>query len=486
MSKRSSDTLESMDATALREAGRAPATPFRVALADGGELLVHRLLRVLPGKRIVGQGLWNGRCVLAKIFIASGSARHWAQEKAGIEALHEAGVATPDLLLAGALPAGGHVLLTRFLDGAVSLAEAWTPLASLPAGHREALAGLCPAFAMLGNLHASGLVQEDLHLGNFLRHEDRLYVIDGDAVLAITPGKPLHEDAAVPNLALLLAQLPVAWDDCREPLLEAYGKGGGACIAAGRRLEQEVKRLRAWRLQDYLGKTLRDCTLFCVSRSALRFSSVLREAREDLSALLASPDTVIRNGKLLKDGRTCTVAQVAQGERLLVVKRYNLKSFGHALMRFWRPSRAWHSWREGHRLLFFGLATPRPLALIEERIGPWRRRAFLINAFCPGDSLLQCLRADREPDAALAREIVSLFETLHRLCISHGDLKASNLLWHEGRVVLIDLDAVVQHRSAKSHARAWRRDRARLLRNWPEFSVLHQWLDKNLPAVGSD
>ena len=139
MSKRSSDTVELMDASALREAGRAPATPFRVALSDGGELVVHRLLRVLPGKRIVGQGLWNGRCVLAKLFVASGSARHWAQEKAGIEALHEAGVATPDLLLAGALPAGGHVLLTRFLDGAVSLAEAWTPLASLQAGHREAL-----------------------------------------------------------------------------------------------------------------------------------------------------------------------------------------------------------------------------------------------------------------------------------------------------------------------------------------------------------
>jgi hypothetical protein len=34
-------------------------------------------------------------------------------------------------------------------------------------------------------------------------------------------------------------------------------------------------------------------------------------------------------------------------------------------------------------------------------------------------------------------------------------------------VLLIDLDGVVQHRSATTHARAWRRDRARLLRNWP-------------------
>ena len=486
MSKRSSDTLESMDATALREAGRAPATPFRVALADGGELLVHRLLRVLPGKRIVGQAQWNGRCVLAKIFIASGSARHWAQEKAGIEALHEAGVATPDLLLAGALPAGGHVLLTRFLDGAVSLAEAWTPLASLQAGHREALAGLCPAFAMLGSLHASGLVQEDLHLGNFLRYEDRLYVIDGDAVRAIVSGKPLHEDAAVPNLALLLAQLPVAWDDCREPLLAAYQRGGGTAIVAVESLAQEVWQARAWRLKDYLGKTVRDCSLFSVLRSAFRFCSVLREEREALSPLLESPDEAMAQGRLLKDGRTSTVAQVEQGGRLLVVKRYNLKSFGHALGRLWRPSRAWHSWREGHRLLFFGVATPRPLALIEERIGPLRRRAFLINAFCPGLSLLQCLDADQAPPDEVAREIVSVFATLHRLRISHGDLKATNLLWHEGRLVVIDLDAVVQHRSARSYERAWRRDRARLLRNWPESSALYRWLDNSLPALAYD
>ena len=475
--------LLQIDAAGLRDAGRLPRTPFCVDLADGSEITVHRLLRVLPGKRIVGEGKWDGQRVLVKLFVASGSARHWAQEKTGVEALHQAGVLTPDLLLASALPAGGHVLLTSFLDGARSLAEAWEPLASLPAGNLAAFDVLRPAFGVLGALHASGLVQQDLHLGNFLRFEKRLFVIDGDAVRAISPGQPLEESLAAANLALLLAQLPMVWDACRDDLLEAYCAGGGRQFSNKVHLAREVLRLRAWRLKDFLGKTIRDCTLFAVTRSTFRFTAVRREELDCLAPLLESPDEAILQGKFLKDGRTSSVAKFEQEGRSLVIKRYNLKSPGHVLKRFWRPSRAWHSWREGHRLGFLGISTPKPLALIEERIGPLRRRAFLITAFCPGTSLLHYLRADQVPADDMAREIVELFEVFKGLRISHGDLKATNLLWHEGRVVVIDLDALVQHRSERSYARAWRRDRARLLRNWPVSSVLHQWFDRNLPPL---
>ena len=166
---------------------------------------------------------------------------------------------------------------------------------------------------------------------------------------------------------------------------------------------------------------------------------------------------------------------------VLVVKRYNLKNIWHAFGRSWRPSRAWHSWREGHRLRFYGIATPEPLALVEERFGPLRRRAFLVNAFCPGRDLLEILSADAEPPAEIAAALLALFGTLHALRISHGDFKATNLLWHDGQVVLIDLDAMTQHRSSRTHAQAWRRDRARFLRNWPAGSPLVRWLDARLP-----
>lgn len=474
-----------LDTAGLRQAGRTPPTPFSVVLVDGSTVSLHRLLRVLPGKRIVGEGRWNDRHVLVKLFVGGSSARHWAQEKRGIETLRKSGVSTPALLLACALPREGHVLLTAFLEGAQSLAEVWKPLAALPAGSAAAFDVLCPAFREIGRLHAAGCVHDDLHLGNFLRCDAKVFVIDGDAVRSVARGKPLGERLAAANLAVLLAQLPLSWDAHRRRLIDAYVAGGGQSFVKPVLLDNEVLRIRSWRLVDFLGKSVRDCTLFAVVRGAFRFSATLRTAVEFLAPIMAAPDAAIDGGVLLKDGRTSTVAQVAVGERTLVIKRYNLKSLPHALSRFWRPSRAWHSWREGHRLAFYGIATPAPLGLVEERLGPLRRRAFLITEHCPGVNLLELLSADQPPPDDVGLALVSLFRTLHDLRISHGDLKASNLLWYEGRVFLIDLDAMQQHRSPFRYARAWKSDRARLLRNWPQASALNRWLDANLPATGA-
>ena len=336
-------------------------------------------------------------------------------------------------------------LTTFCLTGALTLAASGGALA---AGNDAALAVLSPAFHALGRLHAAGLVQADLHLGNFLQGGEDILVIDGDAVRSITPGKPLDEQQACANLAVLLAQLPMVWDAYRSPLLTAYVAGGGVQPTDPATLDEAVSRVRAWRLRDFLGKTLRDCTLFSVVRGAWRFSAVRRSEADFLAPIMIAPDDAMRGGLLLKDGRTSTVARVEHEGRELVIKRYNLKNLRHALARFWRPSRAWHSWREGHRLSLLGIATPQPLALVEERWGPLRRRAFLVNAYCPGRSLLDVLSAEYEPEPALASALLTLFASLHSARISHGDLKATNLLWDGARLWLIDLDAVCQHRTA--------------------------------------
>lgn len=469
-----------VDAAALRAAGRRPALPCRVALADGRKLTLLGLLRVLPGKRVVGEAVFDGRRVLAKLFVAPGSERHWRQEADGLAALRAAGIPTPAVLASSALAGGGHALLSEFLGDAISLADAWQAVADRPAGDGEALDVLLPAVALLARMHAAGLAQGDLHLGNFLRHEGGLRVIDGDSVTAA--GRPLTADEAAANLGMLLAQLPAVWDDAAAALLDAYRAAGGIAIDTAR-LRAEIDRVRDWRVRDYLAKSVRDCTLFSVARRPTRFTAVVRAAADRLAPLLRDPDGAIESGGRLKSGNTCTVASVAAAGGELVVKRYNLKSVGHALSRLWRPSRAWHSWREGHRLALYGIATPAPLALVEERLGPLRRRAWLVNEFCPGVSLAEHLSAEREPPAAEAAAIVALFATLARLRISHGDLKATNLLWHAGRVWLIDLDACMQHRSEAAWRRAWRRDRGRLVRNWPADSALGRWLLRTLPPA---
>ena len=77
-----------------------------------------------------------------------------------------------------------------------------------------------------------------------------------------------------------------------------------------------------------------------------------------------------------------------------------------------------------------------------------------------------------------------LFAALLRERISHGDFKGHNLFWDERLACwsLIDLDAMQQHRSARSFARAYARDRARFLRNWPADSALHQFAQPTFTA----
>ncbi len=468
------------DAKTLRAAGRSLALPFSVELADGRVLHMQRVLRLLPGKRVAGEAVLGGRPVFAKLFIAESGERHWQAECRGIQALREAAIPTPAVLNSGRLKAGGFILVSEYLRESESLAAAWERAAAIR-DETQALAVLSPAFVLLARMHAAGLSQDDLHLGNFLRCGDSLRVIDGDSVV-VAPA-PLSTTAAAGNLGMLLAQLPAAWDRVAAESLAIYQASGGVTGIDVAALQSAIDRVRAWRVRDYLGKSVRDCTLFAVTRTVGRFVSVLRAEKERLLPILVAPDDALAAGVRLKSGNTCTVARVASPGGDIVVKRYNLKSVGHALSRLWRPSRAWHSWREAHRLCVHGIATPGPLAVIEERIGPLRRRAWLIAEHCPGVNLADHLDPSSLPPEGEAAALSELFRLLCRLRITHGDLKATNLLWHDGRVWLIDLDACTQHRSDAAWRRAWQKDRSRLLRNWPEGSPLRGWFDGVLPEA---
>jgi hypothetical protein len=69
--------IDLTDGAALARAGRQPDLPFRLRLSSGESLTMHRLLRVLPGKRLVGEADVDGRRVLAKVFVGRRSRQHW-------------------------------------------------------------------------------------------------------------------------------------------------------------------------------------------------------------------------------------------------------------------------------------------------------------------------------------------------------------------------------------------------------------------------
>ncbi len=146
-------------------------------------------------------------------------------------------------------------------------------------------------------------------------------------------------------------------------------------------LQKQIDKVRSWRLKDFMSKTVRDCSLFSVEDSASVFRAVRREEEPAMLPVLAQADALLGKGHLYKTGGAASVGRVEISGRTLVIKRYNIKNFSHWLKRFWRPSRAWHSWREGNRLMFLGIATPKPLAVQEKRFLGLRSKAWLVTEF---------------------------------------------------------------------------------------------------------
>lgn len=469
----------------LRHAGRSPQLPMALNL-DVEELTLQQWLRVLPGQRYVARALWRGRPVLAKLMVGAKARRQFERESQGARLLREQGLVTPALLAEGSVPDEGAWLLFDYLENAESLGQAWQRVERQAPLSQAQRAVLDEALATIGALHAKGLWQDDLHLDNLLRHEGRLYLVDGGGIQAQTPGQPLSQQRVLHNLGVFFAQLPRALEPFSEELLKPYLAASGGQALPLPELHQATMKIRRWRLRDYLDKLGRDCTLFSVRRGAMGLRAMRREEQEALRPLLADPDAFMAAGRSLKQGGSATVAQAEIDGRPLVIKRYNIKGFAHWLKRFWRPTRAWRSWVEGNRLDFFAIATPRPLAMLERRWLGLRGRSYLVTEYVAGEDMLARFAphvAGAPPENEL-QALEQLLAALIRERISHGDMKGNNLLWQSDRWVLIDLDAVRQHRSGRRFRQAFARDRARLLRNWPADSALHRLLDERLPKVG--
>lgn len=445
-----------------------PPLPPALAWPDGRVLAPRTLLRLLPGKRAVLAAELDGRPVLLKLFLPAGQ-RQLERELEGHRKLVAAGIATPALLEQRPLD-GAAALVYEFLQAAEPLAE----VGGVPT--EPALRALLDQLAMG---YRAGLYQRDLHWGNFLVMQGRLYAIDvGD--IAGAAGKPLPQQLIVANLGLLVAQSPRSH---QRQLLEAIerhpvmkmldARAPDDLAAAAESCWQERKR-RA------LEKCFRDTSAVFYRQEFHRAYAARRDRLgPELRAFFDDPDAVLERGQRLKSGNSATVAKVQLDGRWVVIKRYNLKNAVHRLRRCMRPTRAWVSWRNAHLLELIGIATPTPVAFLERRWGRLRGTAYYVCDWVEATELAKVL-ADAEPDAAQLAQIGTLFRRLRLGQLHHGDLKAKNLLMGAGELYLIDLDALAEVPSAARFRQLHRRDRQRFLRNWDERPALRQRLAQEI------
>lgn len=473
-----------MKLSVLATTGRDPAAPLAISM-PAGDVEVIRWLRVLPGQRYVAEATWSGKHVLAKLFVGDKAERALKREREGVRLLQMQQITTPELLAEGHESGEGGWLLFAFLDHAQSIDDRWAAVQSEPLLSDSQSDVLAQALSTLAQMHLRGIWHDDLHLDNLLYRDGATYVIDGDGVAGEQPGRALSRAKVLENLGIFFAQLPSTIDPHIETLLVHYLLVNGEHALPLEALLANVQRVRAWRLRDYLAKAGRDCSLFSVSRNGSELQAIRRVWRDRLQPVLLAADEHLERGVRYKGGGTATVARIeVQGEAVLL-KRYNIKGATHWLRRFWRPSRAWHSWIEGLRLEFLGIATARPLGMLETRWMGLRGRAYLVTEHLDGQDIIARFAPYIEatpPDDELAA-LDTLFAALRTNRISHGDLKGHNIFWHQGRWTLIDLDAVQQHKTEAGFEAAYARDRARFLRNWPASSALHALLDARLPRA---
>ncbi|MCY3813739.1 MAG: lipopolysaccharide core heptose(I) kinase RfaP [Gammaproteobacteria bacterium] len=435
----------------LSDVGRAPSLPFRfdADFGDGGRRVVCTdLLRVQPGRRLVARarlGASPGDDVIVKAFFGRRGKRDCRRERRGHQALESTGVAVPRLRSAGR-GAGAHVLAFEPINAARALG----------------MADLVAVVSVLARLHAGGVRQRDLHLGNFVVAAGAVYAVDGGGARRQRMGRR----GCFRDVARLLAGGSPEWDVA--DAVDTYAKVRGWTLSPRERgqvdgLLAAARRREAVRLAR---KSVRDCTPFAVHSDAGGLTATARDDRDpELEAVFADPERAIATGEPLKRGRTATVVRCGG----LVVKRYNVKSRAHR----WRlkvgASRARKAWQTGHGLRLLGVPTARPRALLE-RLGaaPGSASAYLVLDYVDGTSLAD-LAVGRT--ANLVSAVRELFAGLRMARVAHGDMKATNLILADGKVHVVDLDAAVWHRNAWWFRRRHQRDRERFRRNFPAVAA---------------
>ncbi len=462
------------DSQALIKAQRNISVPFEllVRLGDGREVAVTfiKILRLLPGKRIVALASCDGQQLLVKAFLGRTASRYAIKERKGVEHIIGAGVRTPELFWKAEMIDGhGQILAFEYLDNSLSLQDQWDQARDDDAR----VDVLTRAVIIIAKLHNQGVVQTDIHLANFLMSRNRIYTIDGGGIVRKSES-PLPIRGSLGNLSVFFAQFFPKYGEFVQLVFPAYEAVRGWVADPDRMmsLHEEITLSRESRKRNYLDKAFRDCTRFVCQSDFGRFMVCRRSLFDkEMQELLRNPDRLIDSGEILKNGNSATVARVRLSDRTLVIKRYNTKNPIHGLSRAFRKSRAWTSWANAFHMEFLGIRSLNPVAMLEYRIGPLRRRSYFVTEYVEGPDALARLGSLETPDDEM-EALVLLLRNLSESKISHGDMKATNFLMADDGPVIIDLDAMREHKNSESFQRAYNKDMDRFMKNWEDHPEL--------------
>lgn len=461
----------------LQQATYQCATPFLLELTEG-ELCAERVVRLIPKKRMVVFGTWRGVPVVAKLFFDKRNRkRHAKADLDGVTLLDENKIPTPKIHFKGtSQDETVQVIVFARIQNAKNLHEEWLTRSS----DEEMLVKLMRVMIELATQHVLGVVQHDLHLGNFLIQGKTIFSLDGGQVEQ--KEEKLDKKESIENVALFLSQLGAGYEVMQKELFLHYAKARGWLLKQDDLpdLFYHIKKWNELRWQRFEKKIFRNCTDYLkVKRFA--WNGMLRREYEgdDMRAFLQNPDAVFARDDItmLKNGRSSTVIKVILDGKTLVIKRYNMKSMWHWIKRAFRVTRAKKSWRLALKLKLFHINTAKPVAFLEKSVVGVTGRSYYVTDYVAGVHAGNYFSEQKEIERDtlhVAKRVARMLKSLARVEITHGDLKCTNILIDQAGVpVLIDLDGAAEHMSLSGLHRAWKKELNRFMRNFDETPTIH-------------
>lgn len=184
---------------------------------------------------------------------------------------------------------------------------------------------------------------------------------------------------------------------------------------------------------------------FCAGRiGGFRYLGAGRHAMASLEALLPDPDAVLDKGRIYKPGTRTHAGMVTLMGTPRFLKRINYRGWRYGMKYILRRSRAVHNWKIMWALRYRQVPVADPILCLEERIGRFLKRSYILTDFAQGKEPLKAvwpaLAADQR--LTLLVRLADLLGRMHRFGGLHGDLKWSNILVDASaaEVTLVDFD----------------------------------------------
>jgi tRNA A-37 threonylcarbamoyl transferase component Bud32 len=427
--------------------------PFQLVIErscpEKGEEIIScaALLRTIPGRRKVYDALWKDRNVIVKVFSHSINARHHLKrEWQGLREMVKRNLNSPAPLFYGKTEDDQWAIVVEKINNSSTALDIFNKTMDKSA-KLDLLILVCKELA---RQNSKGVLQKDLHLGNFILQRAKLYALDAAKMRFLS--REIGLKKSISQLVLLAGYLPESDKESITQLCQEYFKARSWHFGKMQEalFQKQLSIYRKWGVRYGLRKCLR------TSRKHLRIKAdgclavfdrdfcVEAEAHNFIKQI----DELVDKGQVIKSGDTSCVSRLSFNGRDIVVKRYNHKGIIHSLRHTIKRSRAQRGWLHAHRLRMLQIATPQPLAYIEQRRGLLLWRSYLITEYIQGQMLYYFLRdssTSEEAHSIVNQQVIELLQRLGKYRISHGDLKHTNILVTDNVPVLTDLDGMKVH-----------------------------------------